>query len=110
MTLAGYGHTEHGNLNSLVPLFWGRREGAMITPGLLPLPLVERMRGGENLAGHLKYPGIAKPCLICGAPDRTGARVAQMRCAVPANREVHHNSRALQSFKIWSLATRIRWV
>lgn len=60
MTLAGYGHTAHGNLNSLVALFWGRREGAMITPGLLPLPLVERMRGGENLAGHFQVPRDSK--------------------------------------------------
>lgn len=36
MTLAGYGHTGCGNPNGLVALFWGRREGAMITPGLSP--------------------------------------------------------------------------
>lgn len=32
----------------------------MITPGRLPLPLVERMRGGENLAGHSQVPWDSK--------------------------------------------------
>lgn len=60
MTLAGYGHTARGNPYSLVALFWRRREGVMITPGLLPLPLVEQMREGENLAEHSQVPRDSK--------------------------------------------------
>lgn len=60
MTLAGYSHTARGNPNSLVALFWGRREGAMIIPGLLPTFLVERIRQGENLAADSQVPRDSK--------------------------------------------------
>lgn len=84
----------------------------MIIPGL-PTLLVERIRQAENLAADSQVPRDSKaqidPVVPLQAPppppDCTSAKVAQMRCAVPASREVHHNSQALQSFEIWSLDT-----
>lgn len=71
---------------------------------------MEQMREGENLAGHSQVPRDSKAPFDPVVPRIADAKVAHMSCAVPANRKMHHNSEALQSFEIWSLATQIRWV
>lgn len=76
----------------------------MITPGLLPLPLVEQMREGENLAEHSQVPRDSKapfdPVVpqIAEAPKLLTRGVPFQlvgRCTI-----THRHSKALK-FGIW---------